>query len=36
MGNNRDGKAKFEFVGTNNNGELPLIILKVARSFGKL
>nr|WP_239587824.1 pre-toxin TG domain-containing protein [Bacillus pakistanensis] len=22
MGNNRDGKAKFEFVGTNNNGEI--------------
>jgi len=22
MGNNKNGKAKFEFVGTNNNGDI--------------
>lgn len=35
MGNSRNGKAKFEFVGTNNKGKLQPIILRVEKRFGR-
>ncbi|WP_276917727.1 hypothetical protein [Aneurinibacillus aneurinilyticus] len=35
MGNNRDGKAKFEFVGTNNNGEITTYHTQSGKKFWK-
>lgn len=35
MGNNKDGKAKFEFVGTNNNGEITTYHTQSGKKFWK-
>jgi hypothetical protein len=35
MGNNKDGNAKFEFVGTNNNGEITTYHTQSGKKFWK-
>jgi len=35
MGNNADGKAKFEFVGTNNKGEITTYHTQSGKKFWK-